>query len=1084
MDTTSEIWRDLKDRFSHADKFRILACHQGDFSVSEYYTKLKILWKELELYRCVLSCNCLTPCACELLAKLQKEREDDYVIRFLRGLNESYAQVRSEIMIMDPMPSIVKTFSMVLQHEREFIGTNPKHPVSDSLAFTAVSNAQPRFNSSNKVPFNASKNTFKNNKFCEKCKKTNHTIETCYFRIGFPAGYKKNKPNTKASASLVEVDSAASLQQLDLDDQYQAILALLQHSKDHSSSVFDSGAIDHICPTKSFFHNLHAITTIHIKLPNHTTVTANFSGNIHIGDLFLLDVLFVPEFSAHLISIPKLVSTIDCMAKSHFKMIGAARKINGLYCLEELNAIRCNLLFQNDVINKSNAFAVNAVNTSALWHHRLGHTSNSILQLLSSQHADIIYKSCAPCDTCHFAKHKKLPFSLGTSKSSQFFELLHADIWRPLNTVSVDAFANTITSGRTKLDKRASKCIFLGFKSRVKGFLLYDMTTQHLLLSRNVILYESHFPYSVSHHHNTDIVASQQSFDSLISFDIPSSHFNDFRITSDIVSSINDPNVVEPVMQFHNDSNDTVQPVDPPGRISTRIRKPPANLSNYDCSTVSFAPTYSSTAYPLQSYLSYSKCSNSHTVFCMSLSAIIEPSSFKEACQHAHWQQAMLAEIQALERNKTWSLTKLNVAGVIERYKARLVAKGFTQTEGMDFFDTFSPVVKITTVRFLLSIAVSHNWFLHQLDVDNAFLRGDLDEEVYMKPPPGLILPEPHLSLADHSLLLRHSATSFTALLIYVDDIVLTGDSMDDIVVVKKFLHQEFQINDLGNLKYFLGFEVARSRQGLFLNQQKYCLEILAEFGLIGCKLAPSPSNPTNKLKDDDGDLLPDPIPYRRLIGKLQYLTNTRPDISFVVQQVSQFMSKPRSSHLNVVFRILKYLKGCLVLGFFYPSSNPHRLQAFYDSDWAACCISRKSTTGYCVFYGNCLISWKSKKQSTVSKSSTEAEYRALASVACELQWLKYVADDLCLKIPLPFPTFCDNQSTIQLAKNPSFHERTKHIEVNCHLIRAKVLDGLIVLCHVPSKHQLADMFTKSLYPRPLNINLSKMGLLNIHHPS
>ncbi|XP_014496782.1 uncharacterized protein LOC106758365 [Vigna radiata var. radiata] len=593
MDTSSEIWRDLKDRFSHADKFRvsdlqdqILACHQGDLSVFE--------------------------------------TEDDYVIRFLRSLNENYAQVRSQIMIMDPMPSIVEKISMVLQHEREFIDTNLKHLVSDSLAFTAVSNAQPRFNSSNKVPSNASKNPFKNNKFCEKCKKTNHTIETCYFCIGFPTGYKKNKPNVKASASLVEVDSTASLQQLDLDgsppndqftfskDQYQAILALLQHSKDHSSSVnqayfknlgtsfafvpwiFDSGATYHICPTKSFFHNLHAIKPIHIKLPNHTTVTANFSGNIHIGYLFLPDVLFVPEFYVYLISIPKLVSTIDCMAvfydshcflfqKSQFKMIGAARKINGLL-------------------------------------------------------------------PTPFLKNQS-PYEIVFGKIPDFNTLR---VFRCL------AFANTITSGRTKLDKRASKCIFLGFKSGVKGFLLYDLTSQQFLLSRNVTFYESHFPYlpphSVSPHHNTGTVASQQSFDSLIAFDIPGSHFNDFCITSDIVSSNNDPNVIEPVMQFHDDSSDTVQVVDRPGRISNRIRKPLAYLSDYDCSTVSFAPTFNCTTYPLQSYLSYSKCSNSHTVFCMSLSAIIEPSSFKEACQHAHWQQAMLAEIQALERNRTWSL--------------------------------------------------------------------------------------------------------------------------------------------------------------------------------------------------------------------------------------------------------------------------------------------------------------------------------------------------------------------------------------------------------------------------------------------
>ncbi|WVZ08164.1 hypothetical protein V8G54_021510 [Vigna mungo] len=654
-------------------------------------------------------------------------------------------------------------------------------------------------------------------------------------------------------------------------------------------------------------------------------------------------------------------------------------------------------------------------------------------------------------------------------------------------------------AGRTKFDKRASKCIFLGFKPGVKGYLLYNLHNKNFLVSRNVIFYEFHFPYapesqSISHHHNTGLTASQQIFDSLIAFDIPVSG----------VSSLNTGTTdVEPVMQFNNDSNNVVQtlilflefPIDRGSLLLTCLRM-------------------IALLFPLLTF---------HI-----------PSSFKEACQHDHWQQAMIAEIQALQRNGTWSLvklppnkkavgcrwvykTKLNAAGSIERHKARLVAKGFTQTEGMNFFETFSPVVKLTTVRFLISMAVSRHWSLYQLDVDNVFLHGDLNEDVYMKPPPGLLLPEPHLvcklhkslyglrqasrqwnskltsalisygfsqSSADHSLFTYHSSNSFIALLVYVEDIVLTRDNMQAINDVKQFLHHKFSIKDLGSLKFFLGFEVARSQQGLVLNQRKYCLEILSEFGLTGCKSATSPSNPTVKLTDDEGALVSDPTAYRRLIGKLQYLTNTRPDISFVVQQVSQFMSKPRQSHLHAAFRILRYLKSCPGLGLFYPSSNPHRIQAFSDSDWATCSLTRKSITGYCVFYGHCLISWKSKKQSTVSRSFTEAEYRALTSVACELQWLKYIADDLCLKIPLPFPTFCDNQSAIQLAKNPSFHERTKHIEVDCHLIRAKILDGLIVISHVPSKHQLADMLTKSLYPGLFHDNLSKMGLLNIHHPS
>jgi len=259
------------------------------------------------------------------------------------------------------------------------------------------------------------------------------------------------------------------------------------------------------------------------------------------------------------------------------------------------------------------------------------------------------------------------------------------------------------------------------------------------------------------------------------------------------------------------------------------------------------------------------------------------------------------------------------------------------------YFETFSPVVKLTTVRFLLAIAVSSGWFLHQLDVDNAFLHGDLHEEVYMRPPPGFqdssskMVCRLHKSLyglrqasrqwnakltdalvafgfiqstTDHSLFTHRQNQSFTALLVYVDDVVLTGNDLTLIIEVKQYLHHHFRIKDIGELKYFLGFEVARSHRGLVLNQRKYCLEILSEFGLTACKPVDTPSTPTVKLNPDTGDLLDDPTSFRRLIGKLIYLTNTRPDISFVVQQVSQHMSQPRQPHLQAALRILKYLKN------------------------------------------------------------------------------------------------------------------------------------------------------------------------------
>jgi hypothetical protein len=316
-----------------------------------------------------------------------------------------------------------------------------------------------------------------------------------------------------------------------------------------------------------------------------------------------------------------------------------------------------------------------------------------------------------------------------------------------------------------------------------------------------------------------------------------------------------------------------------------------------------------------------------------------------------------------------------------------------------------------------------------------------------------------------------------------VDDVVLAGTHLEEISAVKHYLHKFFRIKDLGPLKYFLGIEVARSKIGILLNQRKYCLELIAEHGLTGCKPTSTPIDPSTKLLIDDGELHSDPTLYRRLIGRLLYLTNTRPNLSFIVQQLSQFVSAPRHPHMMVAMCIIRYLKGAPALGLFYPSKSDCRVQAFSDSDWATCPNTRRSVTGFCLFIGKALVSWRSKKQTTVSRSSSEAEYRALASLTCELQWLQYMAADLRISLPQPYSVFCGNQSAIHIAKNSSFHERTKHIEVDCHLIRIKLQEGLIHLFHVKSSSQLADLFTKALHARFFSDGITKLGLLNIHSP-
>ena len=339
-------------------------------------------------------------------------------------------------------------------------------------------------------------------------------------------------------------------------------------------------------------------------------------------------------------------------------------------------------------------------------------------------------------------------------------------------------------------------------------------------------------------------------------------------------------------------------------------------------------------------------------------------------------------------------------------------------------------------------------------------------------------------SRADYSLFTQVRGDSIIIILLYVDDMVVTGNDEKAINDLKAFLNSCFKIKDLGPLKYFLGIEVARSKTGIIVCQRKYTLDILEEAGLLGAKPAKVPMEPDLALTDIGSAALKDPTRYRHLVGKLIYLTISKPEIMYSVNTLSQFMQEPKLHHLKTTHRLLHYLKAAPGQGLLFPSDSPLHLIGYCDADWARYPITRRSVTGYCTFLGKSLVSWKSRKQTTVSRSSAEAEYRSMAAAACELTWLRYLLKDLGVSHPGPAKLFCDNQAALHIAANPVYHERTKHIELDCHTIRERIQRGEVKTAYVQTGKQIADLFTKPLRSPVFHTHLSKLGVIDIHTPT
>jgi len=688
---------------------------------------------------------------------------------------------------------------------------------------------------------------------------------------------------------------------------------------------------------------------------------------------------------------------------------------------------------------------------------------------------------------------------------------------------------------RQKLDPKARKFIFVGYDEGSKGVRYFDKIQRQVRVSRNFSFGESSpevqidfiFPDS-----SIEGVSSKSNQQSSISNVQSSSSMGNPPNPPNPPTGIA-PHVIPPPTVIPPPS--PVAP--PPTRKKGFVPSQYAEISDkniIDGPRRRNQPDYKAMDSGSDEQANFASESFDFTFSSTDVAPEVMPQSLDEAKRSPEWpdwQKAIDAELAVLHSKGTWKLTELpkdrkpvenrwvfakkyDENGIVTQYKARLVAKGYSQVPGVDYQETFSPVARLDSLRTMFSVAAINDWEIHMMDVKSAYLNGDLEEEIYMLQPEGyedgtgrvclliktiyglkqsgrqwnrkldrILHKHGYTRLeTDHCVYKKTSKDGRTLIYIWVDDMVLFASSLEALEELKSILKSELDIKDIGEPKYFLGIEITRDRvnRTISLSQKNYVDTIVRRMNLQDAKPVSTPMNPSVTLvKKEDGPRDPkQSYRYAMAIGSLMYAAlGTRPDIAFAVQCLSQFSANPSPEHWTAVKRVFRYLLGTrtysLTLGACSKDEVSIQLNGYADADWGSNPVDRKSVSGYTFLINDGAIAWSSKKQPTVALSSTEAEYIASTHAARQIIWLRQFLSELEFPEQKPTTLHNDNKGAIALSKDPQFHARSKHIDIQHHFIREKIADGLIEIIYCPTDDMLADLFTKGL-PKPKHEGFTK----------
>lgn len=705
-----------------------------------------------------------------------------------------------------------------------------------------------------------------------------------------------------------------------------------------------------------------------------------------------------------------------------------------------------------------------------------------------------------------------------------------------------DAYTHVPKEKRQKWDKKSKKGSFVGYCDNTKGYRVYCSDEDKVLVSRDIIFDESVQKVAKSDSNavvNKDFVLinveeSANNHDLKTSAQEPANNIQDQQRSSTTVHPSDgdtETSTNEAVFEVSDDDekedsfNDAVEilPADSRLRDRNKLPKPDYRDRNsmglLDEDLVS-APSTSR---------SQVNSANALMAEAHAFVSVLEPQTYNEALNSSeceNWKAAMDDEFNSLQRNKTWVLTKLpegrtaidnrwvfkvknKAGGGIDRFKARLVVRGFHQRYGVDYEETFSPVVKFPSVRMILAMAAAERWHMKQFDVKTAFLYGDLEETIYMKQPSGysdnsekVCLLKKSLyglkqasrcwnkkfvlflhkfkfesSKADPCVFISDRNKRKLLLAIYIDDGLVAATHSEDIVELLNYLKENFEIK-VCEVGYFLGLEISIKQNGsIHLHQSTYAEKVLVKYGMDDSHPVAVPADTSINSIEMQKTMGAINFPFRESVGSLMYLAiATRPDISYAISSVSRYLENPNQAAVNAVKRILRYIRSTKSHGIIFPANVNINLACFSDADFAGNIATRKSTSGYVCILGDGAISWASQRQRCVALSTTESEYIAASQAVKELVWLSRLQKELMPGSPKP-TLHLDNQSAIRLIKNPEFHNRTKHIDVRYHFIREKFEEQIFELYYVNTDEQTADILTKPLARDKFVLFRKQMGI-------